>query len=225
MATDSGMGYVELWEDFTRDNVENLVETVASTGTQDIRNKHGGWWRQYMTATDTDAAMIAGELAFEADSGSPLVFETRLLVTDVDVASVFVGMSDANSETEALVFEDEGGDLNSIATDAFGFMLEGEQTTVPVQAWQAVAVDTNVDETQTVVPFSGAVDSVIQTLRLEANPNNSGEVLYFVDGKLQLTKTSWFDSSIVYCPAVDCDARNTAYYTDYDYIYCRAPRS
>ena len=221
----SPRGNVELFEDFTRDNVTNLVETVASTGTQDIRNKHGGWWRQYMTATDTDAAMIAGEVCWEVDEGHPLIMEVRLLVTDVDVASVFVGMSDANTETEALVIEDEDGTLNSVAADAFGFLLEGEQTTDPVQAWQAVGVDTDVDKTQAVVPNSGAADSVVQTLRLEANPNSSGSVLHFINGKLELSKTSWFDSSIVYVPVVNCDARNTAYYADYDYIYVCAPRS
>ncbi len=215
---------VELWEDFTRDNVTNLNENATgSADDQDITARHGGWWRMDSGGTDDESLSLCGELAWEVDEGHPLIFETRLVTSDSDVSCIFVGMTDAVDDV--IIIADEGGSLNTVATDAFGLLLEGETTTVPVLAWQAVAVDTNVDEVQTVVPNSTSADDVVQTLRMEANPNDSGTVYHFIDGKLELTKTNWFDSSLVYCPALAIDDRNTQFYADFDYLYVCAPRS
>lgn len=224
MATNTPRGIMELFEDFLVDNVTNLTETVASSATQDVHEKHGGWLEQNLAGDDADNCIIAGERAWEVDEGHPLIFETRLYTDDADVSSIFAGFSDATTES-AMVFEDEDGTLLSTCTDGFGFMLEGEQTTDPVQAWQAVAVDTDVDKTQAVIPSSTVADSTIMTIRLEANPNDSGTCKYFINGKLELTKTSWFDSSIVFCPILASDDRATAYNVYYDYLYVSAPRS
>jgi len=218
-------GFVETWEDFEKDNVTNFTETVASSATQDVSSKHGGWWVQTLAGDDADALLLAGERCYEVDEGHPLIFETRLYVTDADKASVFVGFTDDNAESVAVVIEDEDGTLNTVATDAFGFMLEGEQDAT----WQVMGVQTDVDNTQAALTSAAdAGDSVIQTLRLEANPNSSGTVYHFIDGKLCTTngtKTSWFGSGIVFCVALSSDDRATAYTACYDYIYACAPRS
>jgi hypothetical protein len=212
-------GMLELYEDFLHDN-GSLTEVVASSATQDVHEKHGGWWEQNLAGDGGDACLLGGERAFEVDEGHPLIFETRLYVSDVSVASVFVGMSDSNADS--VVYEDEDGTLESVATDVFGFMLEGEQD----ETWQAVATDTDVDKTQDAMTLSAdAADNVIQTLRLEANPNDSGTAKYFIDGELVKTKTSWFDSGIVFCPVLSSDDRDSAYNVYYDYLYCAAPRS
>ena len=213
-------GMMEIFEDFLGDNSAGLTEVVAGGTSQDATSKHGGWWVQTLAGDEGDACCIATEVAFEVDEGHPLIFETRLYVTDADKASVFAGFSDANSDS--VIIEDEDGALNTVATDAFGALLEGEQDLT----WQAVAVDSDVDKTQD--PFdegADAADSVIQTLRIEANPNDSGTAKYFLDGELCLTKTIWFDSGIVYCAAVSSDDRAGAYTTNIDYIYVKAPRS
>lgn len=216
-------GTLELFEDFLGDNASNLTENVAGSTTQDVDAIHGGWWKQILAGDGGDACSIAGEVAFEVDEGHPLIFETRLYTSDADMSSIYVGMSDENSD--AVVIEDEDGELNTVATDAFGFLLEGEQTTDPVQAWQAVAVDTNVDKTQDVISGCTVANDVIHTLRLEANPNDSGTVKYFIDGELLKTKTAWFDSGTVFCPVLSSDDRDAAYNVYYDYLYCSAPRS
>ena len=214
-------GMCVLFEDFLWDNVTNLTETALSSASQDVTSKHGGWNVQTLAGDDGDCLIIAGEVAWEVDEGHPLIFEVRQYVTDADKASIFAGMTDANTES-AMIYEDEDGTILSTATDVFGFMLEGEQDTT----WQAVATDTDVDKTQdTLDNGADAADSVVQTLRLEANPNDSGTVHYVIDGELVETQTSWFDSSIVYCPAYASDDRATAYYAYLDYMYCSAPRS
>jgi len=220
MASDTPMGNVYIWDDFTKDNVTPSVETVASSATQDVISRHGGWWQQVMAGDDADAACLAGELAWEVDEGFPLIFETRSRVTVAASASVFVGMSDAN--TDSVVIEDEGGTLNTVATDAYGFLLEGEQDVT----WQAMGVQNDTDNTQlALTSATDAANNTTQTLRMEANPNTSGTVLYFIDGALVSTRTSWFRSSIVNTWVLSCDDRNTAYNSEYDYVYVSAPRS
>jgi hypothetical protein len=222
MATDSPFGFVTLWEDFTRDNVTNLVETAASSATQDVISRHGGWWRQVLAGDDADALCLAGENAWEVDEGAPLVFETRLQTSVAASTSIFVGMSDANSDS--VVIEDEDGTINTVATDAFGFLLEGEQDAT----WQRMGVQNDSDNTQ--AAFTGTTDaanSTTQTLRMEAYASSSGTVLYFIDGKLcgSGSPTSWFRSSIVYTFVLSSDDRGTAYNADYDYVFVEAPRS
>lgn len=223
MSGEFPLGMCELWEDFLKDNVTNLVETAVDSGTQDITDKHGGWWRQTLPAGELDALSIAGERAWEVDEGHPLIFETRLVVSAVTDFCVCVGFGDdVDSDSLAILFEDEAGSLSSNAADGFAFMVEGDQDAT----WQAVAVDTDVDETQVALTDGADVAAAtVQTLRLEANPNDSGTVKYFIDGELVKTKTSWFDSSIVYCPILSSDDRGTSATVDYDYLYVSAPRS
>ena len=111
-----------------------------------------------------------------------------------------------------------------MATDAFGFLLEGEQDAT----WQRMGVQNDSDNTQ--AAFTGTTDaanSTTQTLRMEAYASSSGTVLYFIDGKLcgSGSPTSWFRSSIVYTFVLSSDDRGTAYNADYDYVFVEAPRS
>lgn len=212
-------GIVELFEDFLTDNVTNFNEG-STGGSEDITNKHSGWWRLTTSTGEGDYAFISGEVAWEIDEGHPLIMEVRVKSDAVASTSCFIGMTDAVDDQ--VTIEDEDGTLESDPDDAFGFMLEGEQDVT----WQAVAVDSTVDETQVALTKGAdAVDDVIQTLRLEANPNDSGTVKYFIDGELVSTQIGWFDSSIVYCPVVSLDGRAAAVNLDIDYIYVCAPRS
>ena len=221
-AIGTGFGELTLWEDFLRDNVTSLNETVASSATQDITGKHGGWWRQVMAGDDGDAALIAGEQAFEADEGFPLVFEAGVRSSTDSTTSAFLGLTDNPVESGAVVIEDEDGTLNTVATDAVGFLIEGQQDLT----WQAVGVQGDADNAVVALTLGDdfAADTT-QYLRMELNPNDSGTVLFFIDGELVSTQTSFFSSEIVYCPAISSDDRGTAFNFDIDFIYCSAPRS
>lgn len=223
MATGTGLGDIVLFEDFSSDSptASRWIETVASSATQDIHNRHGGWWRQVIAGDDADATLIAWELTWEIDEGFPIIMETRLRTSVAASSSIFVGFTDNNAESGAVVIEDEDGTLNTVATDAYGFLLEGEQDTT----WQAVGVDTDSDKTQAAMTgTTDAANATTQVVRTEADPSSSGTVNYYVDGVLGSTRTSWVDSSLVLCPAVSSDDRNTAYNVDIDYVYVRAPR-
>ena len=216
---DAPKGMITLFEDFQRDNATSLQETVSGASLAPVSG-HGGWYRSTGSTGEGDYTVLAGQLAWEVDEGHPLIFECRTRCNLVANSSLFFGFTDAVADTGPPI-EDEDGTLGANADDAFGFLLEGEQDAT----WQAVGIDTTVHNTQLALTLGAdAANSVIQTVRLEANPNSSGTVHYFIDGALVSTRTSWFDSSIVYCPVVTTDGRATAVLTDYDYIFCEAPR-
>ncbi len=77
--------------DFEKDNVTDLNETVQSSATQDILNRHGGWWRMVIAGDEADAVMLAGERVFEIDEGFPVIFEVRLRTSNSDVSAIWVG--------------------------------------------------------------------------------------------------------------------------------------
>ena len=229
MSGEYSKGICELFEDFSTDNgtaasgYGGLTETAVDSGAQDITDKHGGWWRMTLPAGGADALSIAGERAWEVDEGHPLIFETRLTTSSVTDFCICVGFGDdVDSDSLAILFEDEAGAIASNCADGFAFLVEGDQDAT----WQAVAVDTDIDKTQEALTLGADIAAdTIQTLRLEANPNDSGTVKYFIDGELVATKTSWFDSSIVYCPILSTDDRDVAANVDFDYLYVMAPRS
>jgi len=197
----------------------SLQETVSGASMAPVSG-HGGLYRVTGSTGEGDYSVLAGQLAWEVDEGHPLIMEVRIRADLVANASIFVGFTDAVADTGPPI-EDEDGTLGATAADAFGFLLEGEQD----ETWQAVAIDTDTHKTQdALTKGADAANSTWQTLRLEANPNDSGTVKYFIDGALVATKTSWFDSSIVYCPVVTTDGRTTAVLTDIDYILVEAPR-
>jgi len=221
---------VTLWEDFTRDNVTDLVDTAANSGTQDMISKHGGWWRHTVSTGETDDVLLSAELAWEADEGFPVVFETRLVTSDSSTSALGVYMTDANTEANAVLpYENEDGTVASLATDLSGFLLEGQQD----ETWNAVGVQNDTDNTAVALTLGDdAADAVVQVLRMELNPNSSGTALYYIGvgtetggGKLVSTQTSWFRSSIVLVPMVGVNGRATAVTVDYDYLYVTAGRS
>lgn len=222
--------FVTLWEDFTRDNVTDLVETAANSGTQDMISKHGGWWRHTVSTGETDDVLLSAELAWEADEGISLVFETRLVTSDTSASAVGVYMTDANTESAAVLpYENEDGVVASLATDLAGFLLEGQQD----ETWNAVGVQNDTDNTAVALTLGAdSADAVVQVLRMELTPNSSGTALYYIGtagevggGTLVSTQTSWFRSGIVLVPMVGVNGRATALTVDYDYLFVQAPRS
>ena len=216
---------VEFWEDFTRNNVTDLNETVVNTGAQDLTNKHGGWWRQVIGGNDADAVLLAGERMFEADEGFEINFEVAVRSSVGLTTACFLGLTDDPVESIAVIIENEDGTLNSVASDAVGFLLDAEAASTGL-TWQAAGVQNDVDNS--LVALTEAADFAADTtqyLRMELNPNDSGTVLFHIDGDLVATQTSYFRSGVLFCPAFNSDDRGTTFNLDVDFMYCSAPRS
>lgn len=195
--------------------------TGASGATVAPLGINGGAARFTLGGDDADTAALFGPLAFEVDESPTVEVFCRFRSSDADKSSIFFGLSDAVTDT--VIIEDEDGTLNTVATDAAGLLLEGEQDTT----WQTVGVDTNTDKAQTAIGAGTNditlpdydVDSDWKSIGLEFTAADSGTMKVYLEdasGNLVLcaTRTSFFDSSITFCPAFSTDDRGTAYTVD-----------
>lgn len=193
---------------------------VASGATFAASGINGSMGRITLAGDDADAVAVYGPLAFEPDECRVAMMQVRIRTSDHDVSSIFVGFSDALTDT--VIIEDEDGTLNTVATDAFGILLEGEQD----ETWQTVGVQNGTDNSQTAigagtddVTVADRGDSDWETIKIEGIADDSGTMRVYledVNNHLQLvaTRTSFLRSSIVYCPVVSADDRGTAYTVD-----------
>lgn len=231
MPADTPLGRFTWMDDFLDDNgFVNATDASAArwyesatTATQDLRAGHGGWWRMTVGTSQTDAcSLISMEAMAEVDEGETVVLEGRIRTSDADKSSIFFGFTDARDDE--VIIENEDSTINTVATNAFGFLLEGEQDGA---AWTVMGVEGDTDKTQAVIPITriaAAADSTTYTLRLEASSAGSGTVRAFVNGKLGTTLTNYFDSSNQWFVGIGADGRGTAYNVDIDYIKLTGPR-
>jgi hypothetical protein len=226
MASNTQKGRIHWIEDFagpldTTDTIFGRCTYTLANATVSALAINGGALRCAITAAEDEALGLFGPLAFEPDESSVISMQARFRTSDHSVSSIFVGWTDAI--TDSVVIEDEDGTLNTVATDAFGILMEGEQD----ETWQTIGVDTNTDKTQVAIGAGtddvtvpdNSTDSNWETVRIEGTAADSGTMrVYLEDGNSQLglvaTRTSYFDSSIVYAPVVSCDSRNAAYNFD-----------
>src|SRR3990167_8120283 len=165
-----------------------------------------GFARIAIDTGETDEAQIYGPLAFEVDECTLATLHARVRVTDVSVASVFIGWTDQLIASE-VPMEDEDGTLESVATDAVGILLEGEQDLT----WQTVGVQNDTNNAQAAIGVTtGDVilpDANSGTLKVYGEDANGQMVL-------AATRTSFFRSSVCLAPVVSADGRATAYNVD-----------
>lgn len=201
---------------------------VASGATLGVLNINGGAGRITIAGDESDAVAVYGPLAYEPDEARRIIMQVRLRTSNVDTgadlgASLFIGFTDALTDT--VIIEDEDGTLNTVATDAFGVLLETEQDTT----YQTVGVGNGVDDAQ--AAFTNQIADVAasewHTLHIEADSGGNAArttVRYRVrlDGLILKTAATTVDgwtssvarSSIVYTPVVSVDDRNAAYTVD-----------
>ncbi len=194
---------------------------VASGATFTALAINGSAGRITLAGDGADVVAVYGPLAFEPDECTVAAMQVRIRTSDHGLSSIFIGFTD--SIADSVVIEDEDGTLNTVATDAFGILLEGEQD----ETWQTIGVDSDTDKTQAAIGTGtddvtvpdNTVDSNWETVRIEGVSAGSGTMrVYLEDGNSHLglvaTRTSYFDSSIIYAPVVSADDRDTAYTVD-----------
>ena len=135
-------GIITLWADFLLDNVSesgalsNWLETTDNAS-QNITNKHGGWWRHTIATGETDDLLFAGEVAWEVDEGFPLIFQTRLVSSDVSKSAIFVGFHEANTVGSSVlpIHNENASQTVTSGADTIGFFLDCYHD----ESWTAVA--------------------------------------------------------------------------------------
>lgn len=174
-----------------------------------------------MTAAQTADGILASGAVILPEYGGVSSIEQRILVTDVSVASVFVGLSDSDTEAGGTIIENEDGVLNTVPADAIGFLLEGEQDL----NWGTVGVKNNADIPWQKVnhEYAESKDNQWRSFGLNVGPN--GTVDFFIDGRFMRSIKEAIRPNVLYVPVLGTGGRGTAYRVDYDYILRGTPRS
>lgn len=200
----------------------HTVYTVASGATFARLGINGGAGRITIGGDDADVVSVFGPRAYEPDEAGRIWMQVRVRISDVSVSSVFIGFTDIDTDT--VIIEDEDGALNTVPTDAFGILLEGQQD----GTWQTIGVGNDVDDTQYASSnIADPLDATFTTVHIEADSGGNGArtvVRYRVriDGVVLETSNAdangWTNSvarsSIIYCPVVSADDRASAYTMD-----------
>ena len=197
---------------------------VASDATFASKGQNGGVGVITLGGDDADAVAVYGPLGYEPDEAGRIWMRVRFQSSNVAAASLFIGFSDAITDT--VIIADEDGTINTVATDAFGVLLEGEQE----GTWQTMGVGNGTDDTQQAVTNlpTDLAASTWTTIFIEGdNQGNSANTVVryrvWIDGKIMQTASTdnqgWTVSAarsrIVYTPAyMSADDRNTAYTVD-----------
>lgn len=205
------------------DGVAGMLTTAQSNGgTAASLSLNGGAMRMTVAASEDDTVMAYGPLAFEVDESRVASFQCRIRCSDVSVASLILGWTDAFDVT--MPFEDEDGTINSLASDFCGILLEGEQDAT----WQTVGVQNDVDNAQAAsTNITDLADNIWTTIKVDLYAANGGTMVVWVDGAVLTTATTnnnlevgsagepnFFRSGVVLCPVIGLDARNTTFNVD-----------
>lgn len=217
---DLQQGRISWREDFTSpfdatDTIVGRCNFLVTGGTVSTAGVNGGGAALVTSTGEGDYALMYGPLAFEPDECTVAMMQARLSSNPIASVSSFIGFTDSIADT--VIIEDEDGTLNTVATDAFGVLLEGEQD----ETYQTVGVQNDVDNSQVVIgagtddlTVDDQTDGNYHTIKIEGTAANNGTMRVYlsdVNGNLQLvaTRTSYLRSSIVFAPVVSLDGRAT----------------
>lgn len=200
----------------------HTIYTVASGATFARLAINGGAGRMTLAGDDADAVAVFGPRAYEPDECGLGWMQARIRSSSVVAGSIFVGMTDADDDN--VIIEDEDGTIQTVPTDAFGVLLEGEQD----GTWQTMGVGNDVDDTQyastNIADLAAAAWTTIH-IEYDRNGNAAQTVVRYrvrVNGVILRTSNTdgagWTASvarsSVIYCPVVSADDRAAAYTVD-----------
>ena len=189
------------------------TQNTETGGAFTVVAAESGWLQLAMTNAQTAGGSMAGSVQFRPDrNGGPMQFLARVRVSVANKASVFVGFTDSNADS--VIIEDEDGTLNTVASNAVGVLLEGEQSL----KWQGVSVKNNADGAQ--IPIGNQADvQNNEWHEVGVTVNRDGSVYFMVNGQNSPVYDGVLDVDTEYCWAVGGDGRGTAYNLQIDY-YC-----
>src|SRR3990167_8313509 len=124
---------------------------------------------------DDDSCMLAGAIIYSGDKAA--VMEFRITITDVSGCGVFVGFSDAKSESNtSIAIEYPADSLTTVADDAAGFVIDADHATSSIMcASTAATVDTT--------PIDTGVDWADgETKTLRVAIDTDGAAVFILDG-------------------------------------------
>ena len=190
---------------------------VSVPGTSDtiaISEVQGGSVLITTGTGDDDSCMLAGAIIYSGDKAA--VMEFRITITDVSGCGVFVGFSDAKSESNtSIAIEYPADSLTTVADDAAGFVIYADHATSSIMcASTAATVDTT--------PIDTGVDWADgETRTLRVILDTDGSATFVIDGDVVAKIADSITASTLLCPTVQAitraaDGANTVRVRSYD---------
>ena len=189
-------------------SVPGTADTIA------ISEVQGGSALITTGTADDDSCMLASAIIY---SGSKLaVVEFRITITDVSGTGLFVGFSDAKSESNnSIALHYPADSLTSVADDAAGFVIDADHATSSIMcASSAATVDTTPVDTG--VDWA---DGETKTLRVAIDTD--GAAVFILDGAVVAKIASSVTAATLLCATVQAitranDSSNTVRVRSYD---------
>ena len=163
---------------------------------------------------DNDSCMMAGAIIY-SDTKLAIV-EFRITMTDVSGTALFVGFSDAKSESNnSIAIHYNADSFTTVATDAAGFVIDADHATSSIMC-ASVATDVDTTAVDTTVDWA---DGETRTLRVVLNSDASA--MFILDGVVRAKIASAIATGTLLCPTVqamtrDNDSSNTVRVRSFD---------
>lgn len=193
---------------------------VATPGTSDsiaISEVEGGSCLITTGTVDDDSCMLASPIIFTDTKKSE--FEVKIKISDVSGTAMFVGFSDAKSEANNSIAIHYAADaLTTVATNAVGFVVDADSTTLGASSLLCCGVNADTDKTTVDTGITWA-DGETKTLRIYLDENE--DAWFYVDGACKGRITDAVASGTLLCFTIQVmtradDGSNTVYAYRFD---------
>jgi hypothetical protein len=196
------------------------VNTANNSGTIAANGGQGGTVRFTTGAADTNYATLALGTHWKVSNGFT-VFTARVAsISAVATRSIEIGLTDATTETNGLVFSQHGSSPTAVADNAAIFAYDTGATPA-LNFWATLAVNATTVKTRTVTT-SAPVAGTYQ--RFDIVINSSGDAFYYIDGTLVDTIATAVATSALLTPWIGVVTRTAgASIIDADYQGTHGP--
>ena len=185
----------------------------GSSDTIAISEVQGGSALITTGTVDDNSCMLASAIVYSGTK--KVIVEFRVTITDVSGTGVFVGLSDAKSESNnSIAIHYPADSLTTVATNAAGFVIDADHATSSIMCASVIAdsdttpVDTGVDWTDG------------QTRRLRILLDGT-QAIFAIDGNVVASISTAITAATLLCATVqaitrDNDGANTVRVHSYD---------
>lgn len=190
---------------------------VSVPGTSDtiaISEVQGGSTLITTGTADNDSCMLSSAIIYSDTKNAEVEF--RITITDVSGTALFVGLSDAKTESNnAIALQYPADTFTSTATNAAGFVIDADHATSSIMC---ASVSANTDRTPVDTTVDWA-DGETKTLRVRLLSDDSA--IFFLDGLVVASIASSVASGTLLCATVQAmtraaDGSNTVRVHSYD---------
>ena len=168
----------KLSDDFTNITLDSNMWATSVPGSSDtiaISEVAGGECLITTGTADDDSCMLASSIIYNGTKNA--IVEVRVTIDDVSGTALFVGFTDAKSESNnSIALHYPADSFTSVASDAAGFVIDADHATSSIML-ASVKADADTTPVDTTVDW---LDGETRNLRVEID--TSGNAAFYIDG-------------------------------------------